>query len=166
MRDDTEKMNEVTYRNPSQSCNETQPIWLYSLSPTMQTAGLAMIVWEGAPAYRRLLADADRPAATPEGLLLGTAAVVLIQISYWLRVSLIPTLALPRNVFLSHITLFFGRLRFILGAALFTVMYYRFPELEKSIPRLLVLIGVLFSMFCYSLELEWLPLQLNGRPRD
>jgi hypothetical protein len=154
MRDDTEKMNEVTYRNPSQSCNETQPIWLYSLSPTMQTAGLAMIVWEGAPAYRRLLADADRPAATPEGLLLGTAAVVLIQISYWLRVSLIPTLALPRNVFLSHITLFFGRLRFILGAALFTVMYYRFPELEKSIPRLLVLIGVLFSMFCYSLELE------------
>jgi hypothetical protein len=144
-----------------------QPIWLYSLSLTMQTAGLVMIVWEGAPIYRRLLADADRPAATPEGLLLGTAAVVLIQISYWLRVSLIPTLALPRNVFLSHIALFFGRLSFILGAALFTVvMYYRFPELEKSIPRLLVLIGVLFSMFCYSLGLEWLALQLNGRPRD
>ena len=95
-----------------------------------------MIVWEGAPAARRLLANADRPAATPEGLLLGTAVVVLIQISCSLRVSLIPTLALPRNVFLSHIALFFGRLSFILGAGLFTVMmYYRFPELEKSIPR-------------------------------
>jgi hypothetical protein len=43
-------------------------------------------------------------------------------------------------------------------------MYFRFPELEKSIPRLLVLIGVLFSMFCYSMELEWLASQVSNHP--
>jgi hypothetical protein len=73
-------------------------------------------------------------------------------------------LTLSPNVFLRHIVLFVGRLSFIFGAALFTaVMYLRFPELERSIPRFAVLVAVLFSMFCYSLELEWLALQLNGR---
>jgi hypothetical protein len=155
MRDDTEKMNEVTYRNPSQSCNET-PANLALLSLADDANGrLGDDRVGGRSCLEPPLGRCRSAAATPEGLLLGTAAVVLIQISYWLRVSLIPTLALPRNAFLSHIALFFGRLSFILGAALFTVvMYYRFPELEKSIPRLLVLIGVLFSMFCYSLELE------------
>jgi hypothetical protein len=60
--------------------------------------------------------------------------------------------------------LFASRFSFIFGAALFTaIMYYRFPELEKSISRLALLVAVLFSIFCYSLELEWLALELSDR---
>ena len=97
-------------------------------------------------------------------LILATLTVGLMQGAYWLRTAIIPSLTLSPNVFLRHIVLFLGRLSFIFGAALFTaVMYFRFPELEKSIPRFAVLVAVLFSMFCYSLEMEWLALQLNGR---
>ena len=87
-----------------------------------------------------------------------------MQGAYWLRTAIIPSLTLSANVFLSHIVLFVGRLSFLFGTALFTaVMYIRLPELEKSIPRLAVLVAVLFSMFCYSLDLEWLALQLKCR---
>jgi hypothetical protein len=86
-----------------------------------------------------------------------------MQGAYWLRTAIIPSLTLLPNIFLRHIVLFLGHLSFIFGAALFTaVMYYRLLELERSIPRAAVLLALLFSMFCYSLELEWLALQLNG----
>jgi len=59
-----------------------------------------------------------------------------MQGAYWLRTAIIPSLTLLPNIFLRHIVLFLGHLSFIFGAALFTaVMYFRFPELEKSIPR-------------------------------
>jgi hypothetical protein len=139
-------------------------IWLYCLLLLAQTAGLAIILWQGAPVYRRIVAGSDRSNAEPRVLILATLAIGLIQGAYWLRRALIPSLTLSPNAFLGHVVLFGGRLSFIFGAALFTaVMYYRFPELEKSLPRAAVLVGVLFSMFCYSLELEWLALELNGR---
>jgi hypothetical protein len=141
-------------------------IWLYYSLLFVQTAGLAIILWQGVPVYRRVIAGSEGPNAESRAIILAIVAVGLIQGAYWLRTAIIPSLALPRNIFVSHIVLFLGRLSFIFGAALFTaVMYYRFPELEKSIPRLFVLIAVLFSLFCYSLELEWLASELNGRLR-
>jgi hypothetical protein len=139
---------------------------LYPLLLAVQTAGLAIILWQGAPVYRRILAGPQGPSADPETLILAAVAVVLIQVAYWLRVVLIPSLSLSPNVFLSHLLLFLSRLSFIFGAALFTaVMYYRFPELENSLPRFAVLVAVLFSIFCYSLELEWLASELARRPK-
>jgi hypothetical protein len=38
--------------------------------------------------------------------------------------------------------------------------------MEKSFPRLAVLIAVFFSMFCYSLELEWLALELADQHKQ
>lgn len=142
-------------------------LWLYSVLLFAQTAGLAIILWQGAPVYRRIVAGFPGPSAGPRAIILAILAVVLIQGAYWLRTAIIPSLMLPPNKFLTHIVLFLGRLSFIFGAALFTaVMYYRFPELEKSMPRLAVLIAVLFSVFCYSLELEWLALELNRSTKE
>ena len=140
-------------------------IRLYCLLLCLQTAGLSTVIWQGAPVYRRIVAGSEGPNASPEALILAMVAVALMQGAYWLPTATIPGLALPQNVFLSHLLLFVGRLSFILGTALFTaVMYYRLPDLERSIPRLAVLIAALFSMFCYSIELEWLALQFNNRP--
>ncbi|MGO9684682.1 MAG: hypothetical protein ACLPTZ_19255, partial [Beijerinckiaceae bacterium] len=98
---------------------------------------------------------------------LGEDHVGLMQGAYWLRTAIISTLRLPPNVFLNHIVLLFSRLSFIFGGALFTaVIYLRLPDLEKSIPRFVVLVAVLFSMFCYSRELEWLATELTGRHRE
>ncbi|MGA8654558.1 MAG: hypothetical protein WB586_00275 [Chthoniobacterales bacterium] len=130
----------------------------------VQTGGLAIILWQRTPIYRRILEGFGGRSAGSRVLILATLTVGLMQGAYWLRTAIIPSLTLSPNVFLRHIVLFLGRLSFIFGAALFTaVMYFRFPELEKSIPRFAVLVAVLFSMFCYSLEMEWLALQLNGR---
>jgi hypothetical protein len=136
----------------------------YALLLLVQTGAVAIILWQGIPVYRRILAGSfDGPNARPTALILATFAVVVIQGAYWFRVANIPSLQLPRHILLSHLVLFAGRFSFIFGAALFTaVMYLRFPELEKSILRAAVLVGVLFSMFCYSLELEWLAAELNG----
>lgn len=99
--------------------------------------------------------------------MLALLGVGLIQGAYWLRTATITSLKLKPHLFFSHIALFVGRFSFIFGAALFTaIMYYRFPELEKSIPRFVVLVAVLFSIFCYALELEWLALELGGPLRS
>jgi hypothetical protein len=136
----------------------------YTLLLLVQTGGIAIILWQGVPVYRRILAGSlNGPAAGPTALMLAALAVIVIQGAYWFRVANIPSLQLPRHVLLSHSVLFLGRCSFIFGAALFAaVMYLRFPEFETSIPRAAVLVGVLFSIFCYSLELEWLATQLNG----
>src|ERR1700733_6228876 len=131
-------------------------IRLYGLLLLVQTTGFIIILWQGAPVYRRILAGSEGPNADPGALILATLAVALIQGAYWLRTAFVASLALSPKVFLSHVVLFGGRLSFIFGAALFAaIMYYRFPDLEKSIPRAAVFVGVLFSIFCYSLELEW-----------
>ena len=134
---------------------------LYFLLLFIQTSGLAVLIWQGAPAYRRIIAE---PGSSAEArtLMLAALAVGLMQGAYWLRTTRIPSLPLPPNLFLNHVLLFVGRLSFLLGTALFTaVMYYRLPDLEKSLPRLAVLVASLFAMFCYSLELEWLARQLE-----
>ncbi len=141
--------------------------WLYPLLLFLQTAGLGIILWQGAPVYRRILAGSEGPTAGPKTLILVMLAVGLMQGAYWLRTAIISTLRLPPNVFLNHIVLLFSRLSFIFGGALFTaVIYLRLPDLEKSIPRFVVLVAVLFSMFCYSRELEWLATELTGRHRE
>jgi hypothetical protein len=145
----------------------TRFVRLYLLLLTVQTVGLAIILSQGAPIYRRILAGSVGPYASPGTLALGLLGVGSIQVAYWLRTFMISSLKLRPSVFLSHIVLFISRLSFIFGAALFTaIMYYRFPELEKSIPRSAVLIAVLFSIFCYALELEWLALELGGPLRS
>jgi hypothetical protein len=62
---------------------------------------------------------------------------------------------------LSHLLLFLGRLGFIFGGSLFAVVFFRhLPELDQSIDTLLMarrgllLLGSLFALFCFTLELE------------
>lgn len=90
-------------------------------------------------------------------------AIVLIQGAYWTRMALVGELKLPRNAFLGHLAMFLARISLIFGTAFFTlVIYVRFPDLELSVVRLAVLFASLFSIFCYSLELERLGAALNG----
>ena len=65
------------------------------------------------------------------------------------------TLRLGHNLLLGHVILFLSRLNFIFAAAVFSAVYLvRFNELEISLWVFVLLSGVLFSIFCYTLELE------------
>ena len=131
--------------------------WLYPLLLAAQTAGAAIVIWNGAPIYRQIVTDASRHQPQKATLLWAVAAVVMLQSGYWLRLRFHPTLPRWENVVFSHIVLFLGRLSFILAAATFSVVFFLRPEgLHLPFSRVVLLLSVLFSMFCYSLELEWL----------
>jgi hypothetical protein len=88
-----------------------------------------------------------------------------------------PASALPRervrSLILSHIFLFLGRLGFVFGSALFSIVLFRhLPDLGPDID---ILLGVrraiwvafsLFALFCVTLELERLGAALGGRSSE
>jgi len=56
---------------------------------------------------------------------------------------------------LGHAIQFLGRLSFVYIGGMFSVVFFtRFEELEFSIWKVLFLLTVLFSLFCYTLDLE------------
>ena len=122
-------------------------LWIYFFLLSVQTLGIALIVWEGVPVYRRVVAGSVGPHATADEMIGAATAVVLIQGAYWLRSTIVPSLKLRPNIFLSHVALFIGRVSFILGTALFTaIVYYRPPEIQLA-----PLLHSSFSSRCYSL---------------
>ena len=57
--------------------------------------------------------------------------------------------------------MFAGRASFFFSGAPFTMILFRhipeldvFPPLEQSVIKILILMRILFALFCYSLELE------------
>ena len=56
---------------------------------------------------------------------------------------------------LGHAIQFLGRLSFVFIGGMFSVVFFtRFEELEFSIWKALFLLAVLFSLFCYTLDLD------------
>ena len=81
--------------------------------------------------------------------------MIIIQICYWLNQHWFATLRLGHNLLLGHIILFLSRLNFIFAGAVFSAVFLiRWNELEVSLLAFVLLSTVLFSIFCYSLELE------------
>lgn len=137
--------------------------WLQALLIAVQTTGAVIVIWNGAPIYRQIVTDASSHQPQEATLVWAGAAVVAMQTCYWWRLRLHP--ALPRwdSSLCSHIVLFLGRLSFILAAATFSVVFFMRPEgLHLPFSRLALLVAVLFSMFCYTLELERLGKALQG----
>ncbi|QCI65913.1 hypothetical protein [Phreatobacter stygius] len=88
-------------------------------------------------------------------------ATLVIQLCYWVRLLRLPAGLAWRSVLIGHVLVFASKLSFIFGGALFSVVFFRhLPEFE-TLPdafglalRGLLLIAMLFSLFCYTLELE------------
>ncbi len=133
-----------------------RPMLLYAALMIAQSVGAAMIIFNGVPIYRRLIAGVgSTPAADPAALWMAGCAIVLIQSSHWVRKALSPTPALRRSAFGGHIMLFLSRISFIFATSLFsTVFFVRLEELDLSVWRMATLVGVLYSMFCFMTDLE------------
>ena len=114
-----------------------------------------MILWHGVPIYRRLLIGETAKGAHVSVFVLSAVAVVLIQIAYWIRLRCFPPPRFNRQLVLGHVIQFVGRLSFVFIGGMFGVVFFaRFHELEFSVWKTLSLLAVLFSMFCYTLELD------------
>ena len=84
-----------------------------------------------------------------------------MQSAYWYRIRRVPVSICKTNIVLGHAVLFLGRLSFIFGGALFSVTAFRrLPALEVLPPihllgiRGVLVFAVLFSLFCFALEIE------------
>jgi hypothetical protein len=96
------------------------------------------------------------------------APSTLIQVCYWLNQRRFAALRVDQNPLLGHLVLFLSRLNFIFGAAMFSAVYLtRFNEVDIALWGFVLLSTVLFSIFCYSVELERLGRALiEGKDRS
>jgi hypothetical protein len=104
----------------------------------------------------------------PTSRVMLVSALLLFQCTYWLRLLRIPVSVDIHSWALSHLVLFVGRLSFIFGTSFFALVMYRFlpalndlPDLRHFVSRLFVALVILFSLYCYSTELERLGVALR-----
>ncbi len=97
--------------------------------------------------------------ARSDAMMLGV--FVVMRVSFWSRLLYIPIPFRRPNLVLNHVFLFLGRLSFIFGSALFSVVVFRhLPELGRDTDFLLlaqrglIFAGCLFALFCTTLEVE------------
>ncbi len=135
-------------------------IYLFVLA--IQILGAIFFVWQQLPSFTRVLLNPGEqlPYDTYADLL--TVGILFVmQLSYWYRLLHIPIPFQRSNVILHHVFLFLGRLSFIFGSALFSVVVFRhLPELDREadirlmLLRGIMLVSALFALFCSSLEVE------------
>jgi hypothetical protein len=130
-------------------------IALYWILFLGQTIGDVTILSHLIPIFRRLVTSGLDEKPSTKILVLATLGVIIMQVCYWLDQYWFATLRLGYNPVLGHLILFLSRLNFIFAGAVFSAVYLvRFNELDISFWGLIILSIVLFSIFCYTLELE------------
>jgi hypothetical protein len=135
---------------------------IYLILLAIQIAAALVFVWEELPEFRRVVINPGVQLPYDSTGDLATAAIFLVmQISFWCRVLYIPIPRPRPNMLLNYVFLFLGRLSFIFGSALFSVVVFRhLPELDLEIDLVLaikrgtILVACLFALFCTSLEVE------------
>jgi hypothetical protein len=143
---------------------------IYLLLLAIQVVGAIAFVWQQLPEFTQVLTNpgVQLPKDTSSDLM--TAGILFVmQVSFWIRLLRIPIPFRHSNIFLNHLFLFFGRLSFIFGSALFSVVVFRHvPELGRDTDFLLMarrgflFAGCLFALFCASLEVERLGQAFDG----
>lgn len=130
-------------------------VGLYLLFFAMQTMGAAIYYGKGISFYRELISDLTTYMPGTETLIWSLSAIALMQSGYWLRYQLRPAMPRSVNPLLGHFVLFSARLLFVLPTAVFS-----FVVIEKNLeglmplPRYFLVFLSLFSLYCYTLELN------------
>jgi len=132
------------------------PARLYPFLLAIEVAGAVTILWHGVPIYRSLLEKTFVEHVDGTVVAWAITGIVLIQATYWLSTfKVFPSLAVSPHIFAGHAIAFLSRLNFVFVSGLFaSLVYARGPEIEFVAWRAIMLAAVLFSMFCFSLELE------------
>jgi hypothetical protein len=140
----------------------------------VQITGALVFVWKVLPAFDQLLRNPGQQLPFLPYDDVTTAGILLVmQIAYWYRLQRVPIPFQRSNLILSHVFLFLGRLSFIFGGALFSVVFFRhLPALDNDVDVVLMAVravlftGSLFALFCLTLEVERLGHALEGNHQD
>ncbi len=127
----------------------------YWLLLACQSAGVGIILWMGVPIYRRLLLGAPDTGPKLSVTCWALIALALVQPAYWMARRIPPVVGGGPRPFLGHVVQFLGRLTIIYVGGMFAAVFYvRYHELQLAFWREAMLIAILFSVFCYTKELE------------
>jgi hypothetical protein len=132
--------------------------------------GALIFIWQQLPEFRQVVINPGEQLPYDVFSDLSAVGVLFVmQISFWYRLLYIPIPFRRPNMILNHVLLFLGRLSFIFGSALFSVVVFRhLPEMDRDTDMLLatrrgvVFVGCLFALFCSSLEVERLGQAFEG----
>ena len=127
----------------------------YWLLFCLETIGASIVVIKGFPLYKILVFDFDK--FTPDGTYAawGALAVSLMQSTHWYMNANLKIPASFKSLFFSRMISFLGRLYFIIPGSLFSMIFLkRFDEMDLSLPKMAIMVLVLFSMFCYTRDVE------------
>ena len=129
-----------------------------------ETAAMLGFIGIGLPLYHRLLSGpaGERPGA--HLFWIGLPLVAAMQAAYWTKRRFASALRLPRHHLLGHLLLFVSRLTFVFVGSWFTVVFLvRSWDTKGWAPGIALFLAAVFSVFCYSLELERLARTCMGR---
>jgi hypothetical protein len=144
---------------------KTALVRAYPLLLAFEVAGAIIILWHGVPIYRSLLEGTFVQRTDFAVIAWASAGTLLIQAPYWIStLKVFRLLSVPGHVFAGHVVTFLARLNFVFASGLFSaVVIVGAADLEFVPWRAALLAAVLFSMFCFTNELERLgKLLLNG----
>jgi hypothetical protein len=153
--------------------NERARTTIYLLLLAIQICGAITFVWQELPEFRQVLVHPGQQLPKDPVSDFATFGIFsAMQIAFWCRLLYVPIPFRRANAFLNHLFLFLGRLSFIFGSALFSVVVFRhLPEMGRDTDTLLmvqrgmIFVGCLFALFCTSLEVERLA-QAFDNPRN
>lgn len=138
---------------------------------TVQTAASTVLFFAVFPLFQKVIQQSGQPQVLdPFTAISSMAAVLLIQICYWARYCYVPIWVPVSSAVVGHLLLFASRVSFFFGGALFSAIFFRHvPQLEtlppfgQSVVKGCGVMVLLFTVFCYSLELERLGRAIEER---
>lgn len=137
---------------------------VYGLLFAIQTVGALIVLANGVPFYQRLESDFANHQPHSGIIWWAVASCLLIQGGYWLRVWLRPPFPSFRNIVLGHVISFIAQLSFILASSTFAAVFFvYFDKMSLPFHRICMMILLLFSLFCWSQELERLAKILQSK---
>jgi hypothetical protein len=145
----------------------------YELLLLMQTLAVLIVLWSIEPIYHAIMLNPGHQIRVlPESAIPLVAALILFQCVYWFRLLRVPVAMYRHSLVLSHFVLFIGRLSFIFGTSFFALLVYRhlpslvaIPQPARLAARFFTSLTVLFSLYCYSSELDRLGVALRPPPK-
>jgi hypothetical protein len=152
----------IALRGSMTNAAEKQRAGAYFFLLGAQTVAVAWIFWFVLPIFRQFLNDIGREQDLGlwDELAIAGGAIIL-QALYWVRLHFLRVWTPIRNMFVAHVIKFASRASFFFGGAFFSTIFFRhIPELDalppigQGLARVTLVLAVLFSLFCYSLELD------------
>jgi len=126
--------------------------WAYF---ALESVAALAILWRGVPLYREFLLDEHWTGGELQFVGFSWTCLVVIHVSHWRGLKHFRHVRVPKMNFVGQAILFLGRLNFGFVSGVFSAIFYvKYAEIEIDAIRILSIVGTLFTMFCYSLDLE------------